>query len=140
MRLSILYSILGFLLTVGCSNNKPTLSSVDITTKQLINVGAWKVSGVSEDGVDKTAQYVNFTLTFTATSYSTTHGTPVWPTSGTWKFDDATAKSFSRDDGIDVTIENITESSLRLSFKWNQTTLGGKLSSISGKIVFSLTK
>ncbi len=93
------------------------------------------------NGVDKTSLYTGMTLSFTATNYTTTKGAPVWVASGTWAFSGNDGKIITRDDQIDVSIDQIADSQLVLSLTWNKTTLGGgRVESISGKHVYTFVK
>lgn len=109
------------------------------TTQQLS--ASWKVQTVTKDGVDITAQFTNMILSFTASSYTSTNTTPVWPASGTWKFDDATAKTILRSDGAEVTITAISSNSLTLQLTWSENVFkGGRITSVSEPYVFVFSK
>lgn len=121
--------------------DEPIKISEQERVESLLLVGSWKIQQVKIDGSDKTQMFTDLTLKFANGSFTTTKGEPVWPSSGSWVFDDETAKSFTRTDGVAVNIEEINESSLRLSLLWTQTTYGsGRSSSISGMHVFSFIK
>jgi len=104
--------------------------------------GVWHVSTVSVDNVDKTSLFTGLVLTIAPGTYTTTsnQNNPVWPASGTWSFTDAKAVSFTRDDGVVVNITSLTNTSLTLTLQWNKTTLGGRVSSVSGSNVFNFSK
>jgi hypothetical protein len=127
------------LLLIGCGGDSSPSAS-EVTTKQLTSSG-WKISTVQVDGTDQTALFTNMTLSFTATNYATTKGGAVWPASGTWMFTDGTAKKIKRNDNLEVTIVEITDTSLKLSLSWAAGTFGsGRVSSIAGNHVFSFVK
>ena len=122
----------------GCKDNGPTVT--EVTTQQLTS-HPWKVSVVTVDAVDKTSLFTNMTLTFTASGYTTTNGGPVWPASGTWKFVDGAARKIIRNDDLEITITEITDTSLKFSLTWNANTFGsGRTSSVAGNHLFTLTK
>jgi len=118
----------------------PTPTAQQTVTSQLI-ANTWKIQSVSVDGIDQTSVYKGLTISFTATSFTTTNGGVVWPASGTWSFPSATdATTMKRDDGILVTVM-ATGATLQLSLTWSTTTLaGGKLESVKGQNVFNFTK
>jgi hypothetical protein len=132
-------SILAFVMLIAsCDPPAPPVPK-DVVTDQLKS-GSWSVNNVTIDGVSSST-FAGMTLSFTATAYTSTNASPVWPASGTWSFTNDAATSFKRDDGVDVTIDDISETSLTLSLNWNKTTLGpGRTKSVSGKHVFTLKK
>lgn len=107
--------------------------------------GKWNPAAVSNwvtvDGVNASELFENFTITFTATGYTTTGTTPVWPRNGTWKFKDANATVLIREsDNKEVTIQSVNETTLRISLVWDETTYGGRNTSIGGTHEFTLSK
>jgi hypothetical protein len=142
--LSVLFMLFVVLFTFsGCGDDGggggPTETEADKVSAAL-RAGIWNVSGVTVDGVVSN-KFQNMTLTFSASTYSTTNGAVVWPASGTWSFTDQTAKVIRRDDNVDVTIDAVSATSLTLSLTWSKTTLGnGRNESISGRHVFNFAK
>jgi hypothetical protein len=92
------------------------------------------------DGVDQSALYSGFTITFSPTGFTTTKGGVIWPASGTWNFQGTSTTTITRNDGSEVQIQ-VTSSSLTMTINWTTTTLGGgKVASTKGNNVFTLTK
>ncbi|MFM8832904.1 MAG: hypothetical protein ACKOEV_04620, partial [Cytophagales bacterium] len=141
LSLSILALLsIGFLSNCGNSNDAPTISKQD-QVKAILTASPWKVNTVSVDGMDKTITYKDLGLTFTSTGFKSVSGAAIWPASGTWSFTSAEATAFKRDDGLEVTIQEATDTSLKLALTWNKTTLSsGKVESVSGAHVFSFKK
>jgi hypothetical protein len=134
---ALAFSVLTF---TSCSNNDPAPTDIEIVTDQITS-GPWKVKSVTVDGTDQTNLFTSFTLQVSPAAFTTTHGGVVWPASGSWDFTDASATKIKRTDGIEMTIESISESELILSFTWSTTTYGGgRISSISGLHRFDLIK
>jgi len=131
--------VTAFTFLLGCKgSDDPTPK--EITTQQLI-APTWKLTSVLVDGVDKTSLFTNMTLKFTTTNYTATNGGVVWPASGTWTFTDDTAKKIKRNDNLEVTITELTETSLKLSLTWATGTIGsGRVSSVAGNHVFNFAK
>lgn len=126
----------GLMMLGNCKNDDPLPETERIGN--LLKSGAWQMLNVTVDGVDQTSLYAGLTLTFTTTSYTTTEGGTVWPASGTWTFADETGTKVTRSDGLEITVIEISENSMKLSFTWAKTTLGtGRTSGLSGKHVFS---
>lgn len=125
----------------GCKgSDTPALSKKDEVTATLTK-SAWVIKTVTVDGVDKTSIYPNIGLTFTSSAFTTTNGGPIWPTSGTWSFTTADATAIQRNDGLVVTIQEATATSLKLALSWTKTTLGGgRVESVSGQHVFNFGK
>jgi len=136
--LASLTLIVGLTQLTSCGKD-PSPSQQDIVKKKLINT-IWKIQSVTVDDVDKTSIYPGLTLQFTATDYNSANGKPVWPTNGTWAFTSADAKTITRDDGIEITV-NAADTILKLTLNWPTSTLGGgRVSSIKGVNVFTFTK
>jgi hypothetical protein len=115
-----------------------------VTAKLIANV--WKPAGtagwVTIDGFDAAELFTNFTITFTKTGYTTTGTTPVWPRSGTWKFLTGSTTVLVRDiDNLQVTINDLTDTNLKLTLYWATTTDdGGRQHSLAGTHVFNFSK
>ncbi len=123
---------------MSCDDDEPTAQE---TATNLLTSAVWKIKTVTVDAVDKSSIYPGLTLTFTATGYTTTNGGAIWPASGTWSFTDQTATVITRNDGLEITIQELTETSLKLAFNWTKTTLGsGREQSLSGQHVLSYSK
>jgi hypothetical protein len=124
---------------MSCGGDTPP-SATEVATKKLA-LHNWKISNVQVDGTDQTALFTNMILSFGATTYTTTKGEPVWPSSGTWAFTDNTAETIKRNDDLEITIVEVTETSLKLSLDWVTGTLGpGRTASVSGDHVFTFVK
>ncbi len=123
----------------NCSDDNE--SSKEDQVRSLLTGSAWKMTTVTVDGTDKTAVYDDLILTFGITTFTSTNGGVVWPATGTWAFTSPDATAIVRNDGLAVTIQEITSTSLKLGLTWNKTTLGsGRTSSVSGQHVFSFGK
>lgn len=115
-----------------------TATPSEVTGKQLSS-GVWKVQSVMVDGTDKTNLFHGFTLQYSSTTFSSSNGTLVWPSSGTWNFKDETAKMIVRDDGLEMTIETVSNTKFTFSFVWTKTTYGGgRSNSTSGVYSFEM--
>jgi hypothetical protein len=141
ISLSVLALIfISFFSNCDSGSDNPTLSKQD-QVKALLTASPWKVNTVSVDGVDKTITYKDLVLTFSSTGFTSASGGAVWPASGTWSFNSADATAIKRDDGLEVTIQEATATSLKLGLTWNKTTIGqGRTNSVSGAHVFSFSK
>jgi hypothetical protein len=135
-------AVVAIALLANCGNNSDApLPSKQEEVKAVLTASPWKVNTVSVDGVDKTVTYKDLGITFTGTSFTSVNGAAIWPASGTWTFTSATATAFTRDDGLVVTIQEATATSLKLGLTWNKNTLKtGRTESISGAHVFSFSK
>lgn len=121
----------------ACDGNDP--DPKDNVLKQL--TGSWHISRVTVDGMDHTDLFDDFNLVIGTRQFSATNGEPVWPASGTWSFADDQANTFTRDDGIVVTIGSVSNARLSLSLMWTKTTIGaGRARSVSGAHVFEFVK
>lgn len=111
---SIFYSILmAAALFTGCKGDDPQPETQRI--QKLLSSGTWQIDQVWVDETDQTSFFTGLTLSFTKDTYETTNGKAVWPATGTWEFADESADKIIRDDGIEVTVLEVTKTSLRLS-------------------------
>jgi hypothetical protein len=122
-----------------CGKHEESATSIN---RKILSSHDWKLQSLTVDGVDKTSMYPGMTLSFTATSYSSSNGTPVWPQIGTWSFPGGTdATTILRDDQIEVHVDQIRDDHLELSLTWNKDTFGsGRTSSIRGRHTYVLGK
>ncbi len=139
-----LSSVLLIILTIhwiGCQEKKsdPLPSVLDITRTKLM-ANHWKIQDVSVDGVDQTPIYKGITIQFGESSFATSNGGAVWPSSGTWSFTTDDGTSMKRDDGVEIKVE-VTEIKLKLTLHWMKTTFGGgRQTSIKGMNAFTFVK
>jgi hypothetical protein len=130
--------LVGIILFASCDKEKNEPSPDE---KALLTGGIWRVNSVTVDGVNKNDLFANFVLAFTETGFTASNGDPVWPASGSWVFADADQKSIVRNDGVEVTVQALSESALTLKLSWNKTTLGsGREASLQGSYVFVFRK
>lgn len=127
-------------MSCGSKGGDPGLTVAEQVKAKLI-AHSWKVITVTVDGVDKTTLFTNFSITFAATSFTTTNGGLVWPSSSTWSFTDTNATAFTRGDGLIVQLLEATDTSLKMGLTWNKNTFGpGRIESVSGQHVFVMGK
>ena len=127
---------LGFMSSCGGGGGGPEKPDV----AAMLKSGQWKVQTVTVGGANQISLFTGLTVTFSASSFSASNGGPVWPSSGTWTLNTA-GTIITRGDGLTVTIDNISETSLKVSLDWDQTTLGGgRIESIEGSHVFTFGK
>lgn len=125
----------------GAADPTPAPASKQDEVKAILTSPTWKMQSVTVDGADKTSIYKDLTLKFSASSFTTTNGGAVWPATGTWSFTTADAAAVKRDDGLEVKLQEVTATSLKLALTWSKTTLGpGRIESVSGQHVFSFGK
>jgi len=128
------------IIALGMSCEEPVSVPETERVTNLLKGSSWKISSVQVDGTSSSL-FTGMTLSFSNTTYSSTNASPVWPASGGWSFKDDAATTIRRSDGVEVVIENISETALALNLTWAKQTLGsGRSKSISGKHRFSLTK
>lgn len=125
----------------NCGGDDPVLPTKQEEVTAILTASPWKANTVTVDGVDKTLTYKDLGITFTESGFTAEAGEPVWPATGTWTFTSKEASAFTRGDGLVVTIEQATATSLKLALTWNKTTLGpGRTQSVSGSHVFTFGK
>lgn len=99
-------------------------------------------SGVTLAGIDVTEEFfAGFTIRFTDNQLFTTSTTPVWLRQDTWQFKPGSSTVIIRgQDNKEITIESISDTQLKLTLEWNETTFGGRTSSLPGRYTFTLNK
>jgi hypothetical protein len=131
--------MVSLLFIAGCKKDDPQPETARV--QELLKANSWAIQTVTVNEVDQTSLFAGLTLSFTNTNYATTNGGVVWPASGTWEFTDETAKTIERNDGLQITINEITSTSLKLALNWTTTTLGsGRTSSVAGDHEFIFIK
>ncbi len=135
----------------GCKSPDPGPTELEKYTT-LLTAGKWSPSSATNwvivNGVDVSELFKDFSITFTATGYTTMGTTPVWPRTDIWKFKtEASVKAgvanivIRNSDGSEVTIESLDDKSMKLTLLWNkETTEGGRTTSIIGKHEFTFSK
>ena len=137
LTMSVVVAIL--FLSACKGGGEPSLSKQD-DVKAKLTASPWKVSTVMVDGVDKSAIYNALGLIFTNTGFTATNGGAIWPASGTWTFTSTDATAITRNDGLVITLTDVTATSLKLSLNWTKNTLGGRTESVNGQHVFTFGK
>lgn len=134
----LFFTVTGLLLTSGCGGDGPSASEVAL--KKLM-AHPWHLSNALVDGTDKTAVYSGLSITFTKTDFTATDITPSWPTTGTWKFSDKSAKEILRGDDLLIEIIELNDDTLKISYTWSSTTFEpGRTNSVSGNHVLTFSK
>ena len=147
-RIAALLVLVCFGLLTGCKKDDPTpvKTEADIVTEMLVAEGsAWSPVTVTVDGVDVTsALFDGFSIKFSETTFTTTGTSPVWLRQDTWSFKDETATVMIRgQDDKELTIQDISDTQLRLTLEWDKTTTDadeGRAASLKGKHEFILNK
>jgi hypothetical protein len=142
-KINIITSLVIVLVVVntfsGCKKSE-TPSGSEVNTKILSSHG-WMLGSLQVDNVDMTSLYTGMTLSFTTGQYTTTKGSPVWASSGTWIFSSDDGKTIVCDNNVQVSVDKISADELVLSLTWSKNTFGsGRESSISGNHVFTFVK
>ena len=104
MKRKIMYTGLGFLalgfVLMACNSEEP-LTPTEEAQQELLEAiqGTWTAVEVRKDGTLIT-DFEGFTLTISDKSYTTTNGSPVWPSDGSFDFSTVeTENEFIRQDG-----------------------------------------
>lgn len=128
----------------SCGGDDSPVPVVDPTLEIIEGLSkTWSVTSVTLDNSDETTDWSGFTLNFdlskgfTASDLSD-ESVLVWPTSGSYSFPNANnANIILRSDGVQITIEDLTETSARLVFNITGRS-GGRINGLVGEWVFDL--
>lgn len=137
---SIFYTILmAAALFTGCKGDDPQPETQRVI--KLLSSGTWQIDQVWVDETDQTSFFTGLTLSFTKDTYVTTNGKGVWPATGTWEFANDSADKIIRDDGIEVTVLEVTKTSLKLSLTNPTIVIGSaKANGLAGAHEFHFVK
>lgn len=129
----------------GCKNNDdPTPGFIQVEEALRGNNSStveWKIESLTVNGKDETSLYKDLKITFGAGTYTSTGGTPVWPSTDTWKFTDDSGTKVIRGDGVEITIIEASDTKLKYSFQWSKVTIGaGRSASLSGLHEFTMVR
>ncbi len=145
----IILSLVSLSLIMGCKGGDdpvPLTEEQKLTTLLTAGNGTWTpptVGGVLVEGDDVTADlFEGFSIKFFADGTLTTTGTsPVWERTDTWSFKDETATIMLRgQDDKQIQFQKVSDTEVKLTLEWDQTTTGGRSKSIEGTHVFILKK
>ncbi len=139
VKILICLAICSSLLFIASCKDEP--SAEDVFLSKLAKT--WKPSdiGIQLDNEPVNGVFDNFTITFDkARTYKTADGNEIWNPSGKFLLKavkNTAGFQISRDDGVEVTIMEISETALVLKLNYTSTS-GGRASSVSGEYVFDL--
>ncbi|MCC5930777.1 MAG: hypothetical protein JJU28_16150 [Cyclobacteriaceae bacterium] len=143
--ITLITVIAGFVVFNGCGGSGGDDPSVREINTGILTSKTWTVNTVTVPAGTATegSAWNNFTVTFNPTNMTTTnHPTGaevVWPTGITWTFKDDEARVIVRGDGVDMTINTISESSLVLTFTMpDNTQIAGRTAGLGGQYTFNL--
>lgn len=141
MSLLTVASVLALTLSLDSCKSDDLSPSTKESAAKLLTSASWKVQSVTIDGIDKTSVFSGLILSFTTSSFTAINGDPVWPASGTWNFLDEEAKIIERNDGLEITVSEISENKLGLTLDWSKTTFEtGRNLSMKGVHKFNFGK
>ena len=136
----------------SCGSDEPTKQE-KVTKLLTQNGGRWEptaaANSITLDGelVKDELFPSGFSITFTKTNLTTTGNSPLWYNEGTsnytftWSFKDKNADALIRGDGKEITIVEVTSSSLIIEMDWDETTYeGGRMKSLPGRYQFIMGK
>ena len=123
-NLTILIVLSTVALFTACGGGDTPTPVTDPTQEIIDGLGkTWTISSVTLDNSDVTSDWSGFELTFnTSKGYSASdlsdESVLIWPTIGTYSFPNQNnALLVERNDGVQISISNLTETSATLSFQ-----------------------
>ncbi|MEM9859312.1 MAG: lipocalin family protein [Bacteroidota bacterium] len=129
-----------FILFYGGCGNDDDANTIDPKTAQLNALaGLWQVNGVINDNIDVSDQFTSFTLQITENRYTTQNGGNPWSEQGTFDIKSDDINILTRDDDVELKIDELNEGTLVLSFNYSVPP-GGRRSGITGQFTFSLVR
>lgn len=134
-NIALIFLLITCLYSSGCKKeDDPTPTELAFAK---LKAKTWAVNTVTVDNTDHSDLFPGLSLTFSDKTFSASNGNLVWPATGTWEFNDAEGTSILRDDGLVITIVELTESSLVLALDWDTIVFEpGRSRSVAGRHVF----
>lgn len=140
----VLLTVFSFVILVGLQNCKDDSKENDQqATINILKSKTWKVSSVSVpvNSATESSDWVNFKVSFSDVNMTTadypTGAQAVWP-SGTYSVS-SDGKSITREDGVTMTLNPITESNFTSRFiVADSVELGGRIAALGGEYTFNM--
>jgi hypothetical protein len=118
--------IIAMIAMISCKN-EITITPTEQAQKDLVDAlrGTWTAEEVRKENM-VISDFANFSLTIDDKSYSTENGAPVWPSSGTFDFENVeTENEFVRQDGRLFTA-SVNNGSLTITIVYQEETARGE--------------
>ena len=114
--------LISLLLIQSCGPDEPqTPEAIELAFQKPS--GEWTLGQTGKivlDGIDVSANYPGFSLSFTNGTYNTNNAADLLPSTGTWEWADQEARSVLLDGTLEVTLTVLTET--RFTFTFDHTT------------------
>jgi len=135
-----IYSCAVLLVVSACSNDEAGPTAEE---KFLASLGGtWQVSNVILDNDNVSDEFDGLALSFTEEqTFTVTNPVGnIWPASGLFELQETTGDIFDlvRDDGVVMSVDQLTENSLVISFAFDSAP--GRLKGLAGEYTFTFTK
>ncbi|MEQ8924224.1 MAG: hypothetical protein RLO81_00340 [Fulvivirga sp.] len=140
--LVILFSFFAYM---GCDSGSddPSISETERVKNLLIGDASsgtvWNLQSVNVGEVDYTDEFSGLSLTFSDGGVTAENGRAVFESTDSWSFNDESATSFTTGFGLDVTIQEITQSRLEISFILDESIYGRK-NAVAGENIFTFIR
>ena len=137
-RLVIYPLILSLLIVSGCKDDDPVGATLQQLAFEKLS-GSWTFGAdgsIEVDGVDVSANYPGFSLSFANGTYQTTNAADLFDASGTWEWVDTEARQIRLNDGKEITIQTLTLNQFVFTF----TFAGASAAGIAGNYTVTVNK
>jgi hypothetical protein len=139
--LQLLLILCAITMLQACDDQSESPNQTEQFLKQL--QGTWTLTGgaVTADGIDITAAFPGFTITFYENkSYAVARSVaPLWPASGSYSINENGMEfNIIRDDNVLVAIKSLRDD--ELLFEMQYTSSEGRIKSLSGQYIFRMTR
>jgi hypothetical protein len=131
------------LVLTSCGGSDEEVIDPKIEVAGKLKAHEWKLSSVSVGGIDKTEIYEGMTINFATSGYTAASSNPIFLPSGSWSVESETKLKITPagEEPRELTIIEITDSSLKISVEWDETTMGGgRPESLEGNHIFHFIK
>lgn len=123
----------------NCSNEEPALSEEEVFINKISKT--WNTGKVMLDGEDVTRFFADMKITFNKNKSITVTNPvpPIWSNSGTFDLVPV-GNSFrlERNDGLEITVNTLTEQKLVMNFMFSSEISGGRLDDVKGNFSFEM--
>lgn len=131
--------IIGFLTSCGIDDDVELSEAQELAFEKL--AGQWTLKNgegsIKLDGADISINYPGFSISYDDGTYSTTNAGTLFRASGTWEWQDEEASLILIDDGKEVTLVDLTDTSFIFSFNYAE---GSRRAGLPGDYVIQVLK
>ena len=128
--------LVSIILISACGGGEDKETAEEVFMKQI--TGAWQLRNADFDGKDVSSSFPGMTLTINKNkTMSVQNDTPpMWKASSFTLLESGNDFILNRNDGLIITVSQVSETKLVLTFLYDADAMGGRTSSVTGGFTF----